>query len=186
MTPRGLLTTIGATALGFGIVIGGGTAAQPTSAQESPPAIAAPADRFAEMEQARAEAYDAFVAALASELGADESDVDTAIREALKAQLAQMAGEESIDADVLAELERMIDVSEAPLPIGHLGPGGRGGMHPFKGGHVEGRGDGRGPRVEIALPGLDEEGGAARPSDDEAADQETPVDDVTAEEGAAA
>lgn len=189
MTPRGLLTTIGATALGFGIVLGSGAVTQPTYAQEETPGITAPArdDRFAEVEQQRAEHYDAFVATLASELGADEADVDAAIREALKAQLAQLAGEENIDADVVAELESMIDESEAPLPIGLMGPGGRGGMHHFKGGRFEGRGEGHGPRIEIALPGLDDaEDGTALPSDEAVEDQSTPVDAVPVEEGAAA
>ena len=80
MTPRVLLTTIGATALGFGLVISGAPAIPDVFAQEAtPPAAVAPAQTEQEIdfEAQRAQTYDSFVAALASELGSDEAAVDT-------------------------------------------------------------------------------------------------------------
>lgn len=179
MTQRGLLTTIGAAALGFGIVIGGATA-PPAFAQEETPAVEAPAQRgqAGDPEELRAEAYDAFVAALASELGADNAEVDAAIRTALKEQIAQQEEAGNLDADMASELEEMIDTAEAPLPFGMLGMGGHGGMHVFKGGHFEGRGEHRGPRG--GLEDRDDSNDAASesesvpaglPSSDDAADQ---------------
>src|SRR5215212_3688220 len=88
MTPRGLLTTIGATALGFGLIIGSAPVIPDVFAQEAtPPAAEAPAQteqsQRIDFEAERAQAYDSFVAALASELGSDEAAVDAAIRTAL-------------------------------------------------------------------------------------------------------
>src|SRR5215204_5630866 len=135
MTPRGLLTTIGATALGFGLIIGGAPAIPDVFAQEAtPPAAEAPAQteqgQRIDFEAQRAQAYDSFVAALASELGSDEAAVDAAIRTALTQQVEEQA----------AAMKAVIEVSDAPL---FLGFGGHGGMHGF-----EGHGDfeGRGPR----------------------------------------
>ena len=51
MTPRGLLTTIGATALGFGLIIGGAPMIPDVFAQEAtPPAVEAPAQTEQERE----------------------------------------------------------------------------------------------------------------------------------------
>ena len=102
MTPRGLLTTIGATALGFGLIIGGAPAIPDVFAQEAtPPAAEAPAqiaqEQRIDFEAQRAEAYDSFVAALASELGTDESAVDAAIRTALTQQVDEREAAGEID-----------------------------------------------------------------------------------------
>jgi hypothetical protein len=179
MTPRGLLTTIGAAALGLGIVFGG-TTAPPAFAQEETPAVEAPAQRAqaGNMEEMRAEAYDAFVAALASELGADDAEVDAAIRTALKEQIAQQEEAGNLDPEMASELEEMVDSAEAPLPFGMLGMGGHGGMHVFKGGRFEGRGEHHGPRGGFddrddsndAAP-ESESVPATLPSGDDAADQ---------------
>ena len=173
MTPRGLLTTIGVTALGFGLVIGGAPAIPAVFAQEAtPPAAEAPAqtgqEQEIDFEAERAEAYDTFVAALASELGADEAAVDAAIRTALTQQVDEREAAGDLDIEQAAAMRAVIEVSEAPL---FLGFGGRGGPHGF-GGH-----DGRhraGDRDGIedrdrdgALPGA--ESPASLPDDDDAA-----------------
>jgi hypothetical protein len=170
MTPRGLLTTIGATALGFGLIIGGAPAIPDVFAQEaSPPAAEAPVQteqeqRF-DFEAQRAEAYDSFVAALASELGADEAAVDAAIRTALTEQVDEREAAGDLDIERAAAMRAVIEVSEAPL---FLGFGDHGGMHGFAGRHGPG---GRG--------GVDRAQGddspAGLPGDDDASSQSAPA-----------
>jgi hypothetical protein len=196
MTSRRFLTTIGATALGLGIVIGGGANAPLVFAQEeTTPATesAAQADPAGDLEESRVEAYNAFVASLASELGVNDAEVDAAIRTALKEQLAQAEEEGNLDAELATELEQMIDEAEAPLPFGMIGMGGRGGMHvvKFKGGHFDGRGEHRGPlhgfgdrddSDDAAREASEEESGpASLPSSDDADDQSAVADDATPE-----
>ncbi len=188
MTPRGLLTTIGATALGFGLIIGGAPAFPDVFAQDAtPPAAEAPAQteqgQRIDFEVQRAEAYDSFVAALASELGTDESAVDAAIRTALTQQVDEREATGEIDIERAAAMRAVIEVSEAPL---FLGFGGRGGMHGFAG--HDGR-HGPGGRIggedrdrDGALPG-DDESPAGLPGDDAASNQSasapvTPVESV--------
>ena len=133
MTPRGLLTTIGATALGFGLIIGGAPAIPDVFAQEAtPPAAEASTqtkqEQEIDFEAQRAQAYDSFVAALASELGADEAAVDAAIRTALTQQVDEREAAGELDIERAAAMRAVIEVSEAPL---FLGFGGHGGMHRF-------------------------------------------------------
>jgi hypothetical protein len=137
MTSRKILTTVGAAALGFGVIIGGTTVpnvlAQDTPATTETPAQAAETDPEARF----AEAYDSFVATLASELDADETAVDAAIRTALKEQVAALESEGRLDAEQVAEIQQVIDESDVPFAFGMGGPGGfvgRGGMRGF-GGH---------------------------------------------------
>ena len=135
MTPRGLLTTIGATALGFGLIIGGAPAIPDVFAQDAtPPAAVAAAqteqEQEIDFEAQRAQAYDSFVAALASELGSDEATVDAAIRTALTQQVDEREAAGDLDIERAAAMRAVIEVSEAPL---FLGFGGHGGMHGFDG-----------------------------------------------------
>jgi len=136
MTPRALITTIGATALAFGAVIGGAATAPQAYAQETQTAQVE-ADAIAEFEAERAEAYEAFVAALAEELGSDEEAVDAAIREALKQQVAEQLEAGEISEEAAAARTAVIDVTDAPLGghgfAGH-GFGGRGSDGPGFGG----------------------------------------------------
>src|SRR5829696_6989178 len=137
MTPRGLLTTIGATALGFGLIIGGAPAIPDVFAQEvTPPAAEAPAQteqsQRIDFEAERAQAYDSFVAALASELGSDEAAVDAAIRTALTQQVEEREAAGDLGTEAAAAMKAVIEVSEAPL---FLGFGGHGEMHGFDGRH---------------------------------------------------
>jgi hypothetical protein len=180
MTPRGLLTTIGATALGFGLVIGGAPVISDVFAQEStPPAAEAPAstreELKAEFEAQRAEAYDSFVAALASELGSEETAVDAAIRTALTQQIDEREAAGEIDLERAAAIRAVIEVSEAPLFLGFGGPGG---MHGFEG-HDEhhGPGDrigGEDDDRDGDLPG-DEESSAGLPGENDASNQSAPA-----------
>ena len=181
MIPGRLATTIGAAALGVGLVIGGAAAAPAVFAQESTQAVEAPAqaEPGAEFEAQRAQAYDSFVAALASELNVDEAAVDAAVRSALRAQIASQEASGWLDADQVAEIQAMIDAAEAPLFLGMGGPGGfagQGRMHGFEGRHGDGPHGPRGgfegiapgmPEVPAALPGL--------PGDDSASGQSMPV-----------
>ena len=178
MTPRGLLTAIGATALGFGIVIGGAPALPEVFAQEATPTAGTAAEQEIDFEAQRAQAYDSFVAALASELGSDEAAVDAAIRTALTRQVDEREAAGDLDTEEAAAIRAVIEVSEAPLPIGF---GGRGGMHGFAGrdgrhgpgGHDDfkdrGSRDDDNDRIG-ELPG-DEESPATLPGDEDASDQ---------------
>lgn len=176
MTPRGLLTTIGATALGFGLVVGGATATTDVFAQEAtPPAAEAPAQtaqgQKIDFEAQRAQAYDSFVAALASDLGSDETAVDAAIRTALTQQVDEREAAGDLGVEQAAAMKAVIEVSEAPL---FLGFGGHGEMHGFEG-HDGRHGDGDRDGGEEherdgALPG-DDESSADQPGDDAASNQ---------------
>jgi hypothetical protein len=175
MTPRGLLITIGATALGFGLIIGGAPAIPDVFAQDATPAAEAPAQTAQEQrndfEAQRSEAYDSFVAALASELGTDESTVDAAIRTALTQQVDEREAAADLDIERAAAMRAVIEVSEAPL---FLGFGGRGGMHGFNGHDGRhgpgGRIGGEDSNQEAALPG-DDASPAGLPGEDDASNQ---------------
>ena len=127
---------IGATALTFGVVIGGcaiapiGASAQEAQAAEANASVA-------EFEAAQAEAYEAFVASLAGSLGSDEDAVDAAIREALTLRVTERLDTGEITEEEAAAWTAAIDGSDAPL-------GGRG----FAGHGPNGSGFGRtdGPR----------------------------------------
>ena len=152
MTQRRVLTTIGAAALGVGVVLGG-AATMPALAQDATPPVTAPAasttgqtsaQPASDQEAQRAQAYDQFVASLAKELGDDESTVDASIRTTLKQQVdaRQTAGD--IDKVQAAAMKAAIDASDAPLFLGLGGPGGMHGGN--RGDGAEGFGPGRGPR----------------------------------------
>jgi hypothetical protein len=190
MTPRGVLTTIGAVALGFGIVAGGAPAITDALAQEAtPPAVTPGQTTEIDVEARRAEAYAAFVAALASELGSDETAVDAAIRAALIQQVAGREAAGELDTEEAAALRAAIGVSEAPLFAGF---GSRGGGHGF--GDHDGR-HGRGGRDGVAdrgaRGGFDDDFGGLLPDDgapatlpdaDGASDQEAPLPVIPAAE----
>ena len=118
----------------------------------------------AEFEAQRVQAYDSFVAALASELDVDEAAVDAAIRSVLKQQIAAQEAAGRLDADQVVELQAMIDDAEAPLFLGFGGPGGFGGrgrMPEFggrQGGFAGPGGEHYGPRggFEGTLPEMPE------------------------------
>src|SRR5215203_5417963 len=146
MTPRGLLTTIGATALGFGLVIGAAPVIPDVFAQEAtPPAAEAPAQaaqgQEIDFEAQRAQAYDSFVTALASELGSDKAAVDAAIRTALTQQVDEREAAGDLSAEQAAAMTAVIGVSKSPLFLGFGGHGGLQGFEDHGGRHG---GDGRG------------------------------------------
>jgi len=185
MTPRGLLTTIGATALGFGLIIGGAPAIPDVFAQEATPPAEAPAQteqgQRIDFEAQRAQAYDSFVASLASELGSDETAVDAAIRTALTQQVDERAAAGDIGTEQAAAMKAVIEVSQAPL---FLGFGGRGGMHGFEG-HDEwhgsgGRIGGEERDQDRDLPG-DDESPTSLPGDDDASNQSSSAPATPAE-----
>jgi hypothetical protein len=186
-----LLTTIGATALGFGLIIGGAPAVSDVFAQEAtPPAADVPAQseqgQRADFETARAQAYDSFVAALASELRSDETAVDAAIRTALTQQVDEREAAGDLDTAAAAVMRAVIDVAETPL---FLGFGGRGGMHGFDGHagrHGFGGRDGDDDRDRVGgLPG-DDDARAFLPGTDDASTQSAPAPVAPAESGAIA
>lgn len=187
MASRGLLTTIGATALGIAMLSGGGTAVQNAFAQEATTPtveqqLPAQIDREQQgqaFEAERAAAYDSFITALAGQLGSDEAAVDAAIRTALKAQVDAMQAAGDLDAERAAAAKAVIDVSEAPLFAGF---GGRGGMQGFGGPGGHDGFTGHGPRGGGGEErwGDDTPGGAMLPptlpgADDPAADQSVPA-----------
>jgi hypothetical protein len=180
MTPRGLLTTIGATALGFGLIIGGAPVIPDVFAQEAtPPAVEAPTsireELKAEFEAQRAEAYDSFVAALASELGSEETAVDAAIRTALTQQVDEREAAGEIDLERAAAIRAVIEVSQAPLFLGFGGPGGMHGFHDHHGPHGPGdRIGGEDRDQDRDLPG-DDEATADLPGENDAANQSAPA-----------
>src|SRR4051812_4511686 len=103
MTPRGLLTTVGATALGLGVLIGGASGMPHVFAQQSTPPAQAPNQAQTQQENdreaQRTKAYDDFVTSLATQLGDDKAAVDTAIRTSLKQAVdaQQAAGALSVE-----------------------------------------------------------------------------------------
>ena len=159
MNRRNMLTTLGATALGVGVLLGGTTA---TFAQDatSPTAgsQAESQDPRAAFEAERAQAYDDFVAALAAELGDQESDVDAAIRTALTQAVDARLSAGEIDEERAAAAKAVIQVSDAPLMAGFAGPGGHGGFE-GRGGRGHGGPGFGGPGGEKGMP---------RPGDDQA------------------
>jgi hypothetical protein len=186
MTPRRLLTTIGATALGFALIIGGAATIPHAFAQEATQVVEVPAqtEQVADPDARLAEAYDSFVASLASELHVDEAAVDAAIRIALKDQVAVQQDAGNLDADQAAAIEARIDAADAPLFLGIGGPGGfagHGRMHGFAGpedGFKGFGGDHHGPRA--GFPGAPGELPAGltppvSPSASDAADQSAPL-----------
>ena len=185
MNPRALLISIGATALAFALVVAGiaggpGDAAAQAATPDTGGTTAESDDR--------AEAYAAFVASIAAELGvADGAQVDAAIRTALKQEIdaRQAAGELSVEE--AAARKAVIDVTAAPLPLGFGGHGPfRGGPGGFGDGERGPRGEERGPRGEDGIPALpDAEAPAGGElSTGDAADDGT--DDASTEEPEAA
>ena len=145
-TSRALVTSIGATALAFGAVIGGVATSPLVAAQNEGPTRA---ERMAEMQQAEAEAYQGFVATMAAELGVANADVDAAIREALKQRIADHLAAGELTVEEAAARSAVIDVTDAPLPLGPGGPSGPGGP----GGHAGHGPRGAGPGRPGAFPG---------------------------------
>jgi len=180
MTPRGLLTTIGATALGFGLIIGGAPAIPDVFAQEAtPPAAEAPAQteqgQRIDFEAQRAQAYDSFVASLASELGSDEAAVDAAIRTALTQQVDEREAAGDVGTEQAAAMKDVIEVSEAPL---FLGFGGHGGMRGFDGHddrHGPGGRIGDDDRDQNGDQSDDDESSTSLPSANDASNQSAPA-----------
>lgn len=135
MTPRSLISTIGATALGFGLLIGG--VSQGVYAQDGTPvagssttaatSAAAPAatreDQMAAFQAERAASYEAFVQSMADQLSLPTDQVDTAIRESLKAAVDTKLAAGDIDKERAAAAKAVIDVADAPLALGFGGPG---------------------------------------------------------------
>ena len=140
--PRSLLIAVGTAAVGFALVldIAAGLVGD-TSAQTTTPA--GEATRAApDTCEAKAQAYDAFVAALATELGVDAAEVDATIRAALKQQVDAQEAAGELSVEQAATMKEVVDDSESPLMlVGHRGGWGSGGAD----GHVKGRG--RGGRV---------------------------------------
>ena len=178
MTPRGLLTTIGATALGFGLVIGAAPVIPEVFAQEAtPPAAEAPAQaaqgQEIDFEAQRAQAYDSFVTALASELGSDKAAVDAAIRTALTQQVDEREAAGDLSAEQAAAMKAVVDVSKSPLFIGFAG---RGEMHGFAG-HDGRHGD------SDRDGGEDHDRDGALPGDDDASNQSASAPVTPAQSG---
>ena len=172
MNRRNVLTTLGATALGASVLFAGtaGSFAQDTTTQ---PAVAQTdvQDGRAAFDEARAQAYVDFVAAMASELGADEAAVDAAIRTALTRAVDDRLAAGDIDEERAAAAKAVIQVSDAPLMAGFGGPGGHSG---FEGRGGRGHGGGFGEkRWDKEMPRLsDDEAPGALPAASDADDSE--------------
>lgn len=135
---RNVLTTLGATALGAGVLF---SSVVPSLAQDAPtaPAVADVdnVDPYAAFEAERVQDYEDFVAALAGELSDDEAEVDAAIRAALIQAVDVKLAAGEIDEERAAAAKGVIQVSDAPLMAGFGGPGGHDG---FRGRGVRGHG----------------------------------------------
>jgi hypothetical protein len=137
MNRRNVLTTLGATALGAGVLFSGTVSSFAQDATSQPAvAEAASQDPRAAFEAERAQAYNDFVAALAGELGDEEAAVDAAIRSALTQAIDDRLAAGDIDEERAAAAKAVIQVSDAPLMAGFGGPGSHVGF--------QGRGGGRG------------------------------------------
>ena len=133
MKGRALLTAVGATALGFGIVVGGITTGGAFAQDTSTPDGDAGQQAFM---QAQTEAYTAFIGNVAGDLGDDPAAVDQAVRDALKQQVQDRFDAGEITEEEAAAAIAVIDVTDVPLPVGMLAFGGHGPM----GGERHGRG----------------------------------------------
>lgn len=184
MNRRNMLTTLGASALGVGLLFGG-TASSFAQDAAAPPAASTTEkqDMRAEFEAERAQAYNDFVAALAGELGDEEAAVDAAIRTALTQAVDARLASGEIDEERAAAAKAVIQVSDAPLMAGFGGLGGPGGHGGFAG--RGGRGHG-GPGIdgEKDPPRLgDDQTPGALPTTPEAADQTSSAPSTTNEDG---
>jgi len=141
MKGRALLTTVGATALGLGIVVGGITTGGAFAQDTSTPDGDAGQQAFM---QAQTEAYTAFIGNVAGDLGDDPAAVDQAVRDALKQQVQDRFDAGEITEEEAAAAIAVIDVTDVPLPVGMLAFGGHGPMggdgHGPMGGERHGRG----------------------------------------------
>ena len=141
MKGRALLTTVGATALGLGIVVGGITTSGAFAQDTATPDGDAGQQAFM---QAQTEAYTAFIGNVAGDLGDDPAAVDQAVRDALKQQVQDRFDAGEITEEEAAAAIAVIDVTDVPLPVGMLAFGGHGPMggdgHGPMGGERHGRG----------------------------------------------
>lgn len=173
MNRRNVLTTLGATALGASVLLGGAASSFAQDATTTP-AVAQPAtqDGRAAFEAERNQAYVDFVAAMASELGQDETAVDAAIRSALTKAVDDRLAAGDIDVERAAAAKAVIQVSEAPLMAGFGGPGGHGGFEGRGGrGHGGGFGEDRG---EKGMPGFgDDDAPGALPTASDSSEAES-------------
>jgi hypothetical protein len=183
MNRRNMLTTFGATALGASVLFSGAatTFAQDATTQ---PAVAQTdeQDARADFEAQRAQAYNDFVAALASELGDEEAAVDTAIRTALTQAIDAKLAAGDIDEERAAAAKAVIQVSDAPLMPGFGGPGrhvgfaARGGRGHGGPGFGDARGDNGLPRLGgDAAPNALPAAPGAPDADDQSADAPVPT-----------
>ena len=182
MTPRSLLTTIGATALTLGTIVGGTALAPHVSAQDATgtPAtsttITVPADastttgatsRSAQREafqQERVKAYQSFVASMAKELNVSPDAVDKAIRASLKQAVADQLAAGTITKEQAAAVSAVIDVADVPIFGGMGGPGMEHGDGWDRGGDWN-RGD-HGKDGHDGMPGRNSRPGGSDNSDD--------------------
>ena len=194
MTPQGLLTMVGATALGYGLLTGSLPALPSALAQEAtPPAAEVPAHaeqgQERDFEERKAEAYSHFVAALASELGTDEAAVDAAIRTALIQQVDAREAAGDLDVEQAAAIRAVIEVSQAPLFAGFDGQHEMRGFDGHDGRHGGGKRGvfaGRGPHDGIDGESENRPGAesvpATLPDDSGAAEQVAPAPGAPSED----
>lgn len=131
MNRRSLLVTIGAAALGFVLLLG-------VALRTVPGAVAqgeTPGDEATRqmIDEARVQAYDDFVASLAAELGVDAAAVDAAVRTTLRERVDAQEAAGELSTEEAAARRAVIEVSEAPLPLGFGGRGYHGGDGRFGG-----------------------------------------------------
>lgn len=123
MDPRRLWTAIGATALGFALVVGTILAgALGTTAQTTAPEVE---DASLDSDM-RVLMYNDFVASLGSQLGSDASTVDAAVRTALKQSVDGQQAIGNLTTERAAAQKAVIDVTDVPLMLGahRFGQGG--------------------------------------------------------------
>lgn len=172
MNRRNVLTSLGATALGVGVLFGGAASSHAQDAVTPPAAAQADTqDPRAAFEAKRAQAYNDLVAALAGELGDDEAAVDAAIRSALTQVIDDRLAAGEIDDVRAAAAKAVIQVSDAPLMAGFGGPGEHSGFE-GRGGRGHG-GPGFGDeRDDRGMPRLgDDQDSSALPSAPDADDE---------------
>lgn len=187
-SPRALVTSIGATALAFGITIGSLGGAMPVAAQESTPSagVADEATTATAAADPRADAYAAFVADVAQQLNLNAAVVDAAIREALKQAVDERQAAGDLTVEEAAAMQAVIDVTDAPLPLGFGGRGSFGGFHGGPGGPGFGPHEGRddeagrgGLRADRPAPDRDE------PDQDDQDDQDAATETAPGQERSA-
>lgn len=121
---KAFVTSLGAAGLGLAAATAGRVPSAMAQDAETEPAEPATDDMFEDFGAKRVELYNAFTAALATELGVASADeVDGAIRIAIMAVIDGEVGDDGLTAGQAEALKLLVATSDVPLPAMAFGGG---------------------------------------------------------------